>query len=129
MNPTEEEYRDRLEILNRHIDQNNLQRLCENASRQTTNSKKLIWLQNAANYLVKAVDDAQVAACTPTGGLRARSGYSHCCNIAVSISEVEAVALSKATTKAFIKTPANSAIIQEDEASASESLRPKGRSF
>lgn len=82
------------------------QKLFAQANKAATATKRLIWLQRAADVLNTSMERAGVAAC--------KAGCSHCCNIAVSISETEAQMLSKASGRKHAKNPQRSVIASKE---------------
>ena len=79
--------------------------LLKAAQKARTTPQRVVWLQRAASAWARPME--AVAAC--------RAGCSHCCQIAVTISHVEAQLIAKATGRQ-VHTPARSVRVA-DEAS------------
>lgn len=85
-------------------------RLFNQAHAAPTSTKKLLWLQRAADVVVRAADASGAAAC--------RDGCAHCCHIPVMITAAEARSLTqpaKVLGRSFIEAPARSVALSMED--------------
>lgn len=96
----------RLEVFNRVHDQPARlaeHRFFELASKATTAQKRLVWLRRAAGTVGASMETSGISACKP--------GCSHCCRIAVQISDVEARALALSSGRRMNPNPEHSLVL------------------